>query len=71
MRFSYVKFDEIAAAQQNQLRLAFEAVEFLVEKLASSDCKEMIFEKLQEAYMWAGKHIREDQIARDPSSEHP
>ncbi len=63
-RLSYVKYDEQATKQQNELRVAFEAVEALVDGLANGRAKSLVLTKLEEAYMWTGKSIRDDQIAR-------
>jgi hypothetical protein len=63
-RFSYVKYDEQAMAQQMELRLKFEELEGLCDKLENGRAKSLVFTKLEETYMWTGKAIRDTQIAR-------
>lgn len=62
--FSYVKYDELSAAQQLHLRTAFEEVERLVSYLADGRAKSLVLTKLEEAYMWTGKAVRDEQILR-------
>lgn len=69
MRFNYVKYDEQAMKQQQELKAAFEAVEKLVDRLPDGRPKSLIYTKLEEAYMWTGKAIRDDQIARNGFAE--
>lgn len=63
-RFSYVRYDAQAIENQQKLRDAFEEVERLVDQLADGRAKSLVYTKLEEAYMWTGKSIRDDQIAR-------
>lgn len=63
-RFSYVKYDDASAAQQAELKAAFEAVEALVAKLQPGRAQALVLTKLEEAYMWTGKAIRDAQCAR-------
>lgn len=63
-RFSYVRYDETAMSRQQALRDAFEEVEKLVDQLADGRAKALVYTKLEEAYMWTGKSIRDDQIVR-------
>jgi hypothetical protein len=63
-RFSYVKYDQEAMTKQQELRLAFEHVELLVDGLFPGRAKSLVYTSLEEAYMWVGKSIRDDQIAR-------
>ena len=68
MRFSYVKYDEPAVAQQNSLKMAFEHIEKLVDALDDGRAKSLVFTKLEEAYMWTGKSIRDSQVKRNGSA---
>lgn len=61
-RFSYVKYGEQAMKQQQDLRVAFEAIETLVDGLSDGRAKALVYTKLEEAYMWTGKAIRDHQI---------
>lgn len=64
MRFSYVKYDEPAMKQQQELREKFEELEALVNKLEPGRAQSLVFTKLEEAYMWTGKSVRDAQIKR-------
>ncbi len=64
VRFSYTKYDATAMAAQQDLRLKFEEIEALIDKLANGRPKSLVYTALEEAYMWTGKSIRDDQIAR-------
>ena len=68
MRFSYVKYDDKAMTQQQTLKQLFEGVEAEVNKLEDGRAKSLVFTKLEEAYMWAGKAIRDSQIKRNPAT---
>jgi len=69
MRFSYIKYDEQAMKEQQELKAAFEAVEKLVDQLAPGRAQSLVYTKLEEAYMWTGKAIRDFQIKRNGSAE--
>lgn len=64
VRFSYVKYDDQATKQQQDLREAFERVEALADRLVEGRSKSLVMTHLEIAYMWTGKAIRDDQIAR-------
>lgn len=66
--FSYVKYDEEHAATQQQFKAAFESIEKMVMTLAPSRPRSLVLTKLEEAYMWVGKSIRDDQIAKGGSA---
>lgn len=64
-RFSYVAYDFTAAAKQKTFRDAFEALEQTVETtLVAGRAKALVLTALEEAYMWVGKSIRDEQVAR-------
>lgn len=64
-RFSYVRYDERSMAKQGQLKRKFEELENLVDNLLPEGRpKSLCMTALEEAYMWCGKGIRDDQIAR-------
>lgn len=69
MRFSYVKYDEKAMKDQQELKIAFEAVEKLVDKLLDGRAKALVYTNLEQAYMWTGKSIRDTQYARNPDTK--
>lgn len=69
-RFDYVKYDQRATEIQASFKASVENISLEVElRLKSPEAKALIHVKLQEAYMWIGKAIRDDQIARHGSAE--
>lgn len=69
-RFDYVKYDEIAATQQLGAKNLFSDIEeYMEQQLKPGRAKALVLTKLEEAYMWIGKAIRDDQIARNGSAE--
>lgn len=68
-RFDYVKYDDQANTQQAELKLKSQELEALIEKLHSPRAKALALTKLEETYMWIGKAIRDDQIARNGSAQ--
>lgn len=70
-RFSYVKYDEQAVQAQEAFKVLFEGIESLAnEALPNSREKSLLMTALEEAYMWTGKAIRNEQIARNAEVEH-
>lgn len=67
-RFDYVKYDETATQQQLQCKEWMLAFEEMVQGLKSARAKALVLTKLEEAYMWIGKAIRDDQIERNGSA---
>lgn len=64
-RFDYVKYDNRAAEEQREFKRSFESVESLIDlHLKDGRAKSLALTKLEEAYMWIGKAIRDEQIAR-------
>lgn len=64
-RFDFLKFDETAEANHAQIKAAFQDLEkVLSSKLAGSRAQSLIMTHLEEAFMWVGKAIRDDQLAR-------
>lgn len=64
--FSYVKYDEDSAKLQQHFKQLFEQVEAeALKSLTASRPRALVMTALEEAYMWVGKAIRDDQIARD------
>lgn len=71
-RFDYVKFDELAAAKQAAFKARFQELETMLnEQLPSSPggrdpygrAKALVLTALEEAYMWVGKAVRDEQVA--------
>lgn len=64
-RFSYVRYDEEATLKQAAFKEKFEELERMAHgALPNSREKSLFLTALEEAYMWTGKAIRDDQIAR-------
>jgi len=69
MRFSYVKYDIEATNLQAMFKEKFEDVEGLADQLEDGRAKALVMTKLEEAYMWIGKSIRDSQIKRNGGAE--
>lgn len=66
-RFAYVKYDEETAQRQAEFKKEFESLEKQVEGVLSNGrAKSLVLTKLEEAYMWVGKALRDDCIFRNP-----
>jgi hypothetical protein len=64
MRFDYVKYDEQSTNMQIAFNKKFGDLAETLEALPDSREKSLVLTKLEEAYMWIGKAIRDEQIAR-------
>lgn len=70
-RFSYVKYDQKHTEIQEAFKAKFEYLEGMVDDLlANGRAKALVHTKLEEAYMWVGKAIRDDQIAAGGDATH-
>lgn len=70
-RFSYVKYDAECSALQEMFKGLFEQVEQAVqENLPHCRATNLVHTKMEEAYMWVGKSIRDIQIAKDGAVNH-
>ncbi len=68
-RYDYVKYDEKAQDQQALAKTGFEVLSLFVEEnLKPGRASALAQTKLEEAYMWVGKAIRDDQINRNGSA---
>lgn len=63
-RFHYVKYDDQANETQNKLRELCEGLETEINVLPEGRPKATALTKLEECFMWIGKTVRDDQIAR-------
>lgn len=69
-RFDYVLYDKKATQDQQAFKMLFQAIEHgAEERLSPGRAKSIIMTKLEEAYMWVGKAIRDDLIARDDGAD--
>jgi hypothetical protein len=65
-RFDYVAYDDRATAQQATFKEVFQQIErFVAADLQAGRATSLVLTKLEEAYMWVGKAIRDEQIARN------
>ena len=69
-RFNYIKYDEQAIAKQESLKRQFEFLELIVAELKDGRAKSLVLTHLEEAYMWTGKAIRDEQIERNGDTQH-
>lgn len=70
-RFSYVKYDEASLKIQERLKQMFEEIErFSEANLCATRPRSLLMTALEEAYMWTGKALRDDQISRGSQTEH-
>lgn len=68
-RFDYVAYDEKAKKDQEKFKELVTEVESHVEsRISCPRSKALVLTKLEEAYMWIGKGIRNDQIKRNGSA---
>ncbi len=70
-RFNYVKYDEKSIESQNQFKSVFEGLENMVSNLQDGRAKSLVMTKLEEAYLWVGKAIRDEQLAKRGGVEQP
>ena len=64
-RFSYVKYTPESQAKQEAFKSMFESIEaYSMQALADSRARSLFLTALEEAYMWTGKAIRDEQMNR-------
>lgn len=79
-RFDYVKYDDTAVQIQNVFKKQCQELENsinaiggildpLTDKSKLARAKSLALTKLEEVYMWIGKAVRDDQIARNGAAE--
>lgn len=71
MRFDFIKYDEKAVVDQNFLKKQFEALAAAVSHHKTGRAQSLVFTHLEEAFMWVGKMIRDEQIARTKGEAQP
>lgn len=65
-RFDYIAYDENAAQNQaNFKQICINLETAIDENLRAGRPKSLALTALEECYMWIGKQIRDDQIARN------
>lgn len=70
MSFSYVKYDEDSIQQQEKAKKMCEEMEQFIDSLGKGRPQSLALTALEETYMWIGKAIRDNQIARGSQVEH-
>jgi hypothetical protein len=68
-RYDYIKYDATSMVFQESLKLVFVNLTTALENFPPSREFSLAVTKLEEAYMWIGKGIKEHQIARLGSAE--
>lgn len=68
MRFNYVQYDEQSARLQKIFKEILDHLDVSVNLLEDGRAKSLVLTKLEEAYMWIGKSIRDSQIKRNGSA---
>lgn len=69
-RFSYIRYDEVSVAKgQDFKKLFVDLATKTEEQLSNGRAKALVLTKLEEAYMWIGKAIRDEQMSRTLTSE--
>jgi hypothetical protein len=63
-RFDHITYDEQSLEQQVAFKRRVELLEQQISSLGSPRAKALALTKLEEVFMWIGKAIRDDQIAR-------
>jgi hypothetical protein len=71
-RFDYVRYDEETASKQASFKGMFEALEEAINTLKDGRAKALCLTALEETYMWVGKSLRDEQVAKiGKSTEEP
>lgn len=65
-RFDYVKYDAQATIQQQAFKEQFQIIENMANNLKDGRAKSLVMTYLEITYMWVGKALRDEQIARNP-----
>lgn len=67
--FDYVKYDHDSQEKQSDFKFRFEQLEEQVKRHPKGRAQALALTKLEEAYMWVGKMIRDEQIQRNGNTE--
>jgi len=69
-RFNYVKYDQESVQKQEEAKKICENLETLIESLGAGRPQALALTALEEAYMWIGKAVRDNQVKRGSQIEH-
>ena len=62
-RFDYVAYDEQATKLQAEFKQKFIELDEMIERsLLKGRAQSLVLTKLEEAYMWVGKAVRDEQV---------
>ncbi len=67
-RFDYVKYDPQATVQQDAFKTKFQELELMAESLKDGRAKALVMTYMEITYMWVGKALRDECIARNPET---
>lgn len=67
-RFDYIKYDDVSLSLQSEAKQSFEAMAAAIETLPPGRAQALALTKLEEAYMWVWKAIRDAQVARSAAT---
>jgi hypothetical protein len=67
-RFNFIAYDELSAAQSGRIRDAMQSVEAQLLLLPEGRPRSLALTKLEEAFMWSGKAVRDAQLEREGAS---
>lgn len=67
-RFDYVRYDDVSQDEQNVAKAMCTDLGDFIDSLPNGRAKALALTKLEECYMWIGKAIRDNQIARNGSA---
>lgn len=68
-RFDYVKYDEQSTDSQGEAKTRCMLVESFINTLPEGRYKSLALTDLEKVYMWIGKSLRDEQIARDKETQ--
>ncbi len=67
-RFDYVQYDKEANEKQAKFKAMHQELGTCIENLKPGRSQAVALTKLEECYMWVGKALRDEQIARNGST---
>ena len=68
-RFDYVQYDQETLDTSLKIKNKFQELEQMIDCLENGRSKSLIYTALEEAYMWTGKALRDEQISKNLKTE--